>query len=316
MKIIGWNCNGAFRKKNTEILSLNPDILVVSECENLEKLKLGVLTPKAKDLKWFGDNSNKGIGIFAFGDYTFELIKEYNPKYKYVIPLMVHSKGKSFLLLCVWTKENKYNKNASYIGQVWYAINYYSNLLSTRDTIIVGDFNSNKKWDKKRPDTNHSQVVKFLKKYEIKSLYHLKYKENQGEESAPTFFLHKKLIKPYHIDYCFASKEIYKKKFDVEIGVFNDWIHISDHVPVIIELDWKPSNDYISNSLYDSIKQKFNLENFDQFSDLSRIKEQILNVAAAYDKEDKLEAFRLKIIQDTEDLLEIFKLIKGIEARE
>ena len=315
MKIIAWNCNGAFRKKNAEILSLNPDILIVSECENLEKLKIGTLSPEPKDSKWFGENSNKGIGVFAYGDYTFELSNEYNPKYKYVIPLRVHGQGKSFLLLCVWTKENKYNKNASYIGQVWYAINYYSNLFSTCDTIIIGDFNSNKQWDHKRPETNHSQVVQFLKRYDIESLYHLKYKENQGEESAPTFFLHKKLIKPYHIDYCFASKEIHKKKFDVEIGVFNDWIHISDHVPVIVKLDWEPSNDSLSNSLYDSINHKFNLIKHGQFDDLSLIKKQILNAAASYDQNGNLEAHRLRIIQDTEDLLAIFNLIKGIKAR-
>ena len=32
MKIIGWNCNGAFRKKSKQILSMKPDILIVSEC--------------------------------------------------------------------------------------------------------------------------------------------------------------------------------------------------------------------------------------------------------------------------------------------
>jgi exodeoxyribonuclease III len=36
MKIITWNCNMAYRKKADFILEENPDILIVSECENKE----------------------------------------------------------------------------------------------------------------------------------------------------------------------------------------------------------------------------------------------------------------------------------------
>ena len=61
MKIIGWNCNGAFRKKSEKVLSLNPDILIISECENIERLKIGKLIPEPNDVKWFGE---KLAGIF------------------------------------------------------------------------------------------------------------------------------------------------------------------------------------------------------------------------------------------------------------
>ena len=38
MKLITWNCQGAFRKKAEIILTLNPDILVIQECESPERL--------------------------------------------------------------------------------------------------------------------------------------------------------------------------------------------------------------------------------------------------------------------------------------
>ena len=56
----------AFRKKNAEILKYRPDILIVEECENEKKLRFDYLTPKPNDFIWFGDNENKGIGIFFF----------------------------------------------------------------------------------------------------------------------------------------------------------------------------------------------------------------------------------------------------------
>ena len=37
MRIISWNCNGAFRNKINSILSLNGDIYVIQETEVLNK---------------------------------------------------------------------------------------------------------------------------------------------------------------------------------------------------------------------------------------------------------------------------------------
>jgi len=41
MKIITWNCQGAFRRKVGNILAFLPDILVFQECEHPNKLLFG-----------------------------------------------------------------------------------------------------------------------------------------------------------------------------------------------------------------------------------------------------------------------------------
>ena len=69
MKLITWNCQGAFRKKAEIILTLNPDILVIQECESPERLIFKNSTMKPNDFLWFGDNQNKGLGIFSFGNF-------------------------------------------------------------------------------------------------------------------------------------------------------------------------------------------------------------------------------------------------------
>ena len=58
----------------------------------------------------------------------------------------------------------------------------------------------------------------------------------QGRETRPTFFLHRKFSKAYHIDYILASSNIEEKIENLEIGNFEKWIKISDHLPLLIEL--------------------------------------------------------------------------------
>ena len=130
MKIIEWNCQGGFRGKYAKILALNTDILIVPECENEAKLKFGKLTPAPFDFFWYGENENKGIGIFSYSNYKSELLKEFNPKFRYIIPLKVTSINDSFILFAIWTMNDKENPKACYIGQVWLALQYYSRLLN------------------------------------------------------------------------------------------------------------------------------------------------------------------------------------------
>lgn len=234
MKIIQWNCNMAFRKKNEKMISLKPDIMVICECENKKKLKFGSLTPTPKDFFWYGNNEHKGIGIFSYSDFKFELLKTFNTEFRYVIPLKVSNKNEAFYLLAIWAMDNKERKEARYIAQVWLAINHYSELLD-KPIILVGDFNSNQIWDKEKRIANHSGVVKLLSENNIESLYHKLYSENHGEESQPTFFLHRNKEKPYHLDYCFASAKFWSKDFSVTIGNFEEWIKFSDHLPIEIE---------------------------------------------------------------------------------
>lgn len=75
-----------------------------------------------------------------------------------------------------------------------------------------------------------------LMNYNIYSLYHEQNKQNHGKETKATFYMQRKLEKPYHIDYCFASKKIINKGFDIKVGDYYDWIGYSDHTPLIIDI--------------------------------------------------------------------------------
>ena len=236
MKIIAWNCNMAFRKKAHLILAHKPDIVVIPECEHPDKLIFSPDTPKPNDILWFGKNQHKGLGIFSYCDYRFELHKCYNPDFQMIIPIKVTGGEFTFNLFAIWAN-NPTDKENQYVQQVWKAINHYEKLLKKGKNILIGDFNGNKIWDKPKKENNHSSVVTFLEKKGIFSTYHLHHKQQQGTEEHPTFYLYRHQNKPYHLDYCFASKDFINILQSVEIGDFDFWTKHSDHVPVMVTFD-------------------------------------------------------------------------------
>jgi exodeoxyribonuclease III len=233
MKVITWNCNMAFRKKAEYILMYKPDILIVPECENIDKLTFAANTPKPTDILWFGTNANKGLGIFSYGNFKFKKLRNHNPAFKMIVPIAVTGGDIDFTLFAVWAN-NPDDADGQYVEQVWKAIQYYDKKLKNKQTMLIGDFNSNTIWDRKYRLGNHSHVVKRLEEKGIFSCYHLHHKQLQGREMHPTFYLYRHKNKPYHLDYCFASADMTCKIQTVEVGEYDYWMQYSDHVPVIV----------------------------------------------------------------------------------
>lgn len=236
MKLITWNCQGAFRKKVETILLQQPDILVVQECEHPDKLVFNSITQQPNDFLWFGDNKHKGLGIFSYSGYRFKLLDQHNADMKIITPISVTGGQFKFILFAIWAN-NRHDPDGRYIEQIWKAVNYYDQLLDIRQIILTGDFNSNRIWDKQHRTANHSAVVDKLAKKNIYSVYHKHLNQEQGEESHPTFFLQRNRNKPYHIDYCFTSAELYDKVKNIEVGTYENWIAYSDHTPLTINFD-------------------------------------------------------------------------------
>jgi hypothetical protein len=224
----------AFRKKAGAILAYQPDILVVPECENPGKLKFnpGVAIPN--DAVWFGSNTNKGLGVFSYTGWKFNVLDVHNEKLQLIVPIEVIRKKTSFLLFAVWAN-NPNDPDGHYVEQVWKAIHCYDHLLSQKKIILAGDFNSNTIWDRPRRVGNHSAVVDYLSKKGIHSTYHRHFKQVQGKEQHPTQYMYRHRDKPYHLDYCFTSRYFSRKLVSVEIGEFDSWCTYSDHMPVITE---------------------------------------------------------------------------------
>ena len=233
LRLITWNCKMAFHTKANDILTFSPDILIVPECAKPE-----IVLKKSKEnlpeYLWFGDNINKGIGIFGFNGYQLMLSDKYDEQYKWIVPIQVSGK-ENFLLLAVWACKYSEDKNACYIEQVYKALEVYEDFLEKGNVIIAGDFNSNKIWDKDHKIGNHSEVVNLLSENGIKSTYHEFFNEEQGKETQPTHYFWHRQTKPFHIDYCFASADWMERLGNVVVGKYADWAQKSDHCPVMID---------------------------------------------------------------------------------
>tara|TARA_R110002049_G_scaffold308133_1_gene511028 strand:+ start:757 stop:1491 length:735 start_codon:yes stop_codon:yes gene_type:complete len=233
LKIITWNCNGALRKKFESISDFDADMYIIQECENPAQTSHEEYKKWAGNYLWIGDSKNKGVGIFAKNNIQLTKLNwsdNYEDhKVKHFLPCSVND---DFNLLAVWNHSNN-SPTFGYIGQFWKYLQI--NKENLNKCLILGDFNSNKIWDKWDRWWNHSNVVSELKEMGIESLYHIHCNEEQGAETRPTFFLHKKLEKPYHIDYVFGRGEFVKGLRKLEIGEISHWLRISDHLPIFCE---------------------------------------------------------------------------------
>jgi len=231
MKVVTWNCNGAFRRKFEPLEVLDADLFVIQECEDPSRSSEEYQS-WAGNYLWKGQSKNKGIGIFARKGKSISALDWNDGGNELFLPARIDDK---FDLLAVWTQRGG-PKTYGYIAMFGRYLHLNKHRFAPQ-TLICGDFNSNKIWDKPRREWTHSRCVEELGALGFESLYHLANGEAQGVEAHPTFFLHRHINRPYHIDYLFAHNDrLRAESLKLDVGVPDDWLKFSDHMPIVVEL--------------------------------------------------------------------------------
>jgi exonuclease III len=230
MRIVSWNCNGALRKKLGALCTLDADIYVVQECEDPARSTDANYKDWAANYLWLGPTKNKGLAVFAKPEISLKQVDLDAGPLELFLPCIVNG---DTALLAAWTRQGV-NRDYRYIGQLWQYLQIHAGFLNSDKAILIGDLNSNKQWDDKRT-WNHSEVVRGLRAQGLESGYHHLLNEDQGQETRPTFLMHRKLEKPYHIDYAFLSQALLPNA-KLEIGGIDTWLEHSDHMPVVVDI--------------------------------------------------------------------------------
>lgn len=172
-----------------------------------------------------------GWGVFAKPDISLELVNLDPGPLELFLPCIVTNR---ISLLAAWTRQAN-SPTFRYIGQLWKYLQQHQSFLVQPESILIGDLNSNTCWDVWDRWWNHSDVVLQLQEIGLRSLYHHARSEDHGKENTPTFFMYRRLDKPYHIDYAFLS-EVLLERASLEVGAPAHWIERSDHMPIIVHI--------------------------------------------------------------------------------
>lgn len=77
----------------------------------------------------------------------------------------------------------------------------YADLIPSEPTVIMGDFNSNAIWDKRRKlARDHGALVNALAELGLVSSYHHLFGQAHGAETRPTHYFRWHEPEPFHLD--------------------------------------------------------------------------------------------------------------------
>ncbi len=226
MRVLTWNCSENLIRKHDAIGAFDADVLIVQECEQ----GAGACFP-GFNFHWIGESPRKGLGVFTRGINT-SLATNYDSTFKYFLPLEVGG----MRILGVWAfheRARRFGPEAN--GFPRDAIAHYREWLDEGARgVIAGDFNASTVWDKPRGKNNFRSTVDELAELGYQSAYHRANNQRFGSEKNPTLFHRKNTDLPFHIDYIFTKSFEVKT---VEVGTSQDWLGLSDHCPIVVNLE-------------------------------------------------------------------------------
>ena len=204
---------------------MNADICIIQECEKLKEDYF----PNAKFF-WTGRIENKGLGVLIKNG-SASLDPVHNPNLINFLPI----RSDDLKILGVWAYNHRAKKFGDDVsGETIQAIEFYKEWLvdGNLPCIFGGDFNNSVIWDKPNNQNNFQNINSKLEDLGFNSAYHSQTADQFGSEEIATFFHTKQESKKYHIDYLYLKS---LNSRSVELGKYEDWIKLSDHVPIMVE---------------------------------------------------------------------------------
>jgi len=227
----------SFHAKAGRLAALRPDLAVVPECACPE-----VLLRRAPELEfasyaWAGASSRKGLAVFSIGDWRLATDRAADSRSATALPVRVTGPA-SFRLLAVWALPRRSRRASGASPEpLARAIARLAPFLDDRPAIVAGDFNSALVSRRPGGSVRPSRLVGRLADLGFVSAYHRARRVEHGAEREATLFLNRRLARGRHTDHVFVDQEIAAGLRSVTVGRGERWVALSDHAPVIVDVD-------------------------------------------------------------------------------
>jgi hypothetical protein len=233
--LVVWNSwHGLDAPRARALANLAADVAVVPEAGRPTTWEFdGTATPSSH--AWLDDAEAKGLAVLTFGEWRLQRVDE-PTRVPWVLPVDVRG-STPFRLLAIWTVQRE--GWPSYETQVSEAIEAYGPELRDGSTVLAGDLNCVHQGMRL---TQHRANVNTLRSSGVESAYHAAHGVDTGVEADATLYWHWNRESPFHCDLAFVPQLWTHNLGGVEVGRFDDWVapRLSDHVPVIIDVDLPP----------------------------------------------------------------------------
>jgi hypothetical protein len=233
IRLMTWNCRvGAFRKKAARVVSAEPDVLVVPECEDVRSELLLDGNKQPTSHHWFGSPiTTRGVGVFSYTGATLTPAPLIGDPIDFFVPLVATVRNRTFQVVAVWTAETS-SVETSY-RQAHAGLDRYAPWIASRDTVLIGDFNANASYGNGKL---WADLARRCEPLGLVSAYHQFFGETPGTETKATHFFKGSKPARFHLDYCFVPAAWLSHVERVEVGSYEAWSKYSDHMPVTVDL--------------------------------------------------------------------------------
>jgi endonuclease/exonuclease/phosphatase family metal-dependent hydrolase len=230
VRIVSWNTQQGFSRKRDALTALAPDLAVLCEVHEANPWE-GSLLDGPVCWQAHGPWPNKQVAVVGFGD-RFQPGTGHEGTGRFCAGLT----GPGVGLLGIWSAPEP---PVRYGQEVIAILQANAAWISTGEVVVAGDFNI----DADGVGNGHAgaalfaQLAELMGELGLVSAYHTHTGETFGQESAMTHFHRRNPHAGFHIDYCLIPASWEERLVRVEVGAPAEWLGLSDHMPLIVDLD-------------------------------------------------------------------------------
>jgi endonuclease/exonuclease/phosphatase family metal-dependent hydrolase len=235
VRLVAWNCCSGGARKWGWVEQLNADVAVICEGPRDSPRPIPTLLEPAVAWHAAGDLDHKHVAIGS-SRLGLEALEARKGQGQWAVAGRLAG-GPD--VLGIWSRPANPG-GASYAASVRATLSAWADVLAKGQMLVAGDFNVGFPVARDGHRRYARQLVRTWEALGLVSVYHSYFDVRMGQESRATFFDERRRELGWHVDYILMHRDQLHRVRNLELGDFWEWVASgrSDHVPLIIDLEW------------------------------------------------------------------------------